>query len=351
MLISKIDLNTNKRQNYPTKLVSSARHTAPYQSATCYSIKDNPKILPLSRDMVSFQSSINLFKLREVGDPYKFYDSPVIKNAIYNQVSIMSNKIFGVQEYKSLTSLNKKCLDEAITKGYECTNRNSSISNHPVTSSQRTIMEDAKFFIDISDKMRSVWNKEHPKGYNVCFIGASPSIFERIMAYQGHNNVSNIPFTRTGASSNIDYKDFFSKFGLTKEIVDNTDKPIIFFDYFISPAADKSQTLGKLINSLKSAGINGLSEENRASNVNINKNLIIDSFHRMLLTNKEFNNSEKNLMEDYFLFKENIKSYATCPQMETAEHFENVDKIKENYEWSLSAKLMNYALIKQIQNF
>lgn len=351
MLINKIDLNTNKKPNYTKELVHREHTTAVNQSVSCHLMKDNLKILPLSRDMVSFQSSTNLFKLVEIGDPYKFYDSTAIKNAVYNQVSIMSNKIFSVQEYKSLTNLDKKYLDEVITKGYECTNCTSSISNHSITSSQRTVMEDAKFFIDISDKMHSVWNKEHPQGYHACFIGASPSIFERIMTYQGHNNVSNIPFTRTGASSNIDYKDYFSKFGLTKEIVKNTNKPIIFFDYFISPAGDKSQTLGKLINSLNSAGINELSEINRASNVNIHKNLIVDSFHRMLFTNKElFSTPERELMEDYFLFKKNIKSYATCPRMETAEHFNNADKIKEDYEWSLSAKLMNYALIKQIQD-
>lgn len=308
---------------------------------------NNNKLSPLASDVVSFQS-LKLFSLRKVGAPFYFYDSDAIKNAVYREVPVIRNNVFGLKEYKSLTEKSKEFLNDIIEKSYECPEwaGTSSLNESGEIIPQRSLKDDANLFIDISNKMRSVWDKEHQDGYNLIFLGASPSVFERIMAYQGHDVLS-IPFSRPGADSSIDYKEFFSKFGLTKEFIDKSNKPSIIFDYFIAPLQDNNQTLGKLVKALNSAGIEAHPDKYRAMNMQLNKNLIADSFHRIFV-DSVFNNSDTKVMEDYFLFNNHIKSYATSPLMDSAEHFKNADKIKDEYEWSLSAKLMNFALIDKL---
>ena len=318
---------------FPTQINSQI----PYSDNKNYTTKPfgNLNLSPLNCDMVSFQGANNSFSTRCIGDPYKFYDSTVIKNFVYKNVPILEDKKFGQKEYGMLVDKNKEFLNEIIERGYG-------------SSLLRNIKDDAGFLITISNKMRSVWDNEHPEGYHLCLLGGSPSVFERIMTYQGHKDVSNIPFTTAGAKADIDYAKFFSKFGLTKESVEKTDKPIIFFDYFLSPVGDKYGTLDKLIESLSRAKINIKPDRNRAMNMHLGKNLIVDSFGRVLYGTNKFMSSEAMLMDEYFLFESHIKSYATCPRMDSAEHFKNVDKIKDEYEWSLSAKLMNFALLDKL---
>jgi len=279
------------------------------------------------------------------------FDTQSIKSEIYSKVPALKNKTFGMEEYKQLHDGDKQYLRELIQSEYEnCYKQDFSREDVKIKSS---IKNDADFFLNISDKIKTVLKKDHPEGYNLIALGRSPAIFAKIMQYQG-DDVKIIPFSRISVDNNyhnIDFKEYFAKFGLTNEALALSPNKTVIFDYFISPHFDSTGTIYKLINALKSAQIpvRNLNEREHGK-LNLNPNLYIDSFYRVMLTNsKIFSNAEFKLLDKYF-GDNHIKTYSVCPKMECEDNYKNIEKFLNDFEWSCPAKLINFAILDKLAN-
>lgn len=266
--------------------------------------------------------------IRLGGSCLDYYMSNDYDSSLLAQIPLLKNKTFTPEIYHKLTNEEKDFLRKIINHPYQVLNPQIQWADE-----NRTIKNDMKFFVKMSKKLKKILDKWNPEGWKMIGIGGSPSIFCEILKYLGEDTV-NIPFSKSVLKdtlnySKINFNKYFSEVGLNKEIL-NTGKQNIYTDFCASGHTMKIfKDLLKDTNLLK------------------NEDKFVDFI-------KLFRNSlsykQENLLNNHFLYDQEIKSYATCPRMKTADKYINYMDNSKNFKWSITAKLMHFAIIDHFEN-
>jgi len=286
----------------------------------------NPARIPIYKsnnykytsDTVSFRSITQPLYSRSEGDASSYFQK--LKDDIYNKIPLIEQKNkFGIDEYKKLSESEKEYLRQIIDIPFRSTDKDEF----------HTIKEDMHFLINMSNKMKVHLDEKYPKGYNIVALGASCSIFAKIMEYQG-NKAKILPFSNKAVSSegfeSINFKDYLNKNGIDDNFIKKSSK-ILFIDY-VSQGSTFHDFL-VIINNNKLQ--------------NLTKKMQLLRIKYLLPENLSLN--DYGLLTDYFLRESNIKSYAPCPKMTETRQYKNIESINEKYNWDIATKLMNFSLI------
>lgn len=301
-----------------------------------------PKTTSLS---VNKKSSISYLNFRGVeGDSVqfsrKYISSPYarIKGAcnmqllkdstdrdIYKKVPAMRGKTFTKEDYKSLSKEEKEYLREIINQPYY------EKPNSIPRGCTSTIKDDRNFFIGISKKLKKKLDKEYPEGWSFISLGGSPSIFAQTLGYMGEDT-KELPFSFESALyssyDNIDMGKYLDDLGITEDYLYDGKKKIVA-DYAWSGT------------SLKAIEIKMLQCDHCNANVEYEK--------MQDLLKDDLSEKEKHKLFGFFFEEENIKAYSSCPSMHKPDMYD-VERMKNEYGWNMSTKLMNFALIDYFES-
>lgn len=280
---------------------------------------------PLEKDTVCLKGSLSKLFERKEGYACTYFDFQRNKEILENLPVFRNCNTFGIKEYKNLSPQERQYLDSLLDEVY-CRTKSHYTDLQELP---RTINDDADFLIKIADESRKVLDSQYPNGYKYVGVGGSPAIFSKIYEYQGLG-AKNMPFNWYTAGQDFDYLSYFAKMGLTKESIANSPEKILFIDYVKT---------GKTFENLKSA----LNQHKMLDGGNVE----FVSF--MNLLERKIPYSDYKKMSGYYFEQEGIKSFCPSPFMGNAESWKNADKIEEAFNWSNSTKLINYAIIKKLE--
>lgn len=279
---------------------------------------------PLKKDTAIFSKSLSKLFERKEGFACTYFDFQKEKE-ILEKLPVFRNKnTFGIEEYKNLTSQEREYLDKLSNEVY-CVRKPYYFANQEM---HRTVNDDADFLIKIADEAKKSLDEKYPEGYKFIGIGGSPSIFSKIYEYEGFGT-KNIPYNWHAAGADFDYVSYFEKLGLNEKTLKDSKEKILFVDFVKT---------GKTFDNLKET----LNKHNLVNK----ENTAFVSF--MELLDRKIPFADYSTMKDYYFESEAIKSFCPCPDMGSVESWRNVDKMKEAFNWSNSTKLMNYVLLKKL---
>lgn len=279
----------------------------------------------LSADTCSFKGTLAKLFERKEGYACTYFDFQKEKEILEKLPVFKNNNTFGIQEYKNLTSQERQYLDGLLNEVY-CNVKPYYTASQTMA---RTVGEDAGFLIKISDEMKKSLDAKYPQGYKLVGIGGSPAIFSKIYQQEGMN-VKNIPFNKDFAGADFDYATYFKNMGLDEKFLKNSPEKIVFVDYV------KSGTTFEQFKEI-------MKKHNLIDKDNT------DFVSLMSLIDRKIPYNDYQMMGDYYFLQEAIKSFCPCPYMNTAESWKNADKISESFNWSNSTKLINYGIIKKLE--
>ena len=124
-----------------------------------------------------------------------------------------------------------------------------------------------------------------------------------------------------------DFDKYFDNTGLTNKFIKNQKKKI--YSDFVSSGCTIYYFM-ELI-----------SETNRLT-LNSDFTNFTDLFGNNIL---KYN---KNLLNYYFFNWNNMDSYTACPEMIYPEQYKNAKNIKNEFDWNITTKLMNFAIIDHL---
>lgn len=280
-----------------------------------------PKFKGLDNDTVQFsrkyltspyariEGACNLYLIKEQ-----------IDKDVYMKVPAMRGKTFTKEDYKSLNKEEKEYLREIIDTPYY------DKPNSVPRGASSTIRQDRDFFIKLSKKMKKKLDKDYPEGWSFISLGGSPSVFAKTLEYMGED-AKELPFSFESALysayNDINMEKYLDDLSITKEYLNDGKKKIVT-DFTWSG------------NSLRAIEIKMRKCEH------FNSNVEYESLQDLI--RKDLSDKEKYKLFDFFLLNEHIKAYSSAPSMHEPDMYD-VERINNEYEWSISAKLMNFALI------
>jgi len=243
-----------------------------------------------------------------------------LSNAFNIKPNILNkSKTFGLEEYKALSQADKV----ALRKSHKLCPRG-----------------DIKDIMTLSDTIQYNLNKKFPNGYTFVSIGRTPSIFAKLLEYQGLDTKI-CPISDLKDFSHIHsmlppkyvakYGEFLKKIGISKESVEVAKKPFVFVDYTFHGTS--LQNFEKIL-ARDEIGIKG-------------KNAVFLSLNEKLLEPTPKTDARSiNLLDHYFLNipQVKIKDYAPAPQV-SCYKMHKVEKIIEKYKQTKQVKLMQFHLI------
>ena len=272
-------------------------------------------------DTVSFSRKIsdNPKYERHGGWCELFYKREEIEKLAIQNVPLLKNKTFGLDEYEKLTEKEKDYLRNIIDLPYlKYTDR---------SNKERTIENDMLFFVKTSYILKNILDEKYPDGWTFVAIGGSCALFAKILEYMGADSVI-VPFSKRITSEKnyykIDFNKYFDDIDFTKDKLQDK-KQILYVDYVSS-----GKTLNLFDNILKST------ERKKENDILLN---FSDLFEGTI------NYDEKELLDDWFFNCFQIKSYAPCPNMNDVSMYLKANKLNKNFEWNFTTKLMNFAVI------
>lgn len=280
-----------------------------------------PKFKGLDNDTVQFsrkyltspyariEGACNLYLIKEQ-----------IDKDVYMKVPAMRGKTFTKEDYKSLNKEEKEYLREIIDTPYY------DKPNSVPRGASSTIRQDRDFFIKLSKKMKKKLDKDYPEGWSFISLGGSPSVFAQTLSYMGEDS-KELPFsyacTLYNNFENVDMDKYLDDVGITREYL-NDGKKKILTDYVWS-----GTSLNKMEN---------IMYENDRYNENVEVRKLQD------LLPDDLPSHEDRKIKLFFFEQEHIKAYSSCPSMHKPDMYD-VERMNKEYQWSMSAKLMNFALI------
>lgn len=194
---------------------------------------------------------------------------------------------------------------------------------------------DFKNIMRLHKTMEKSLNKKFPNGYIFVSIGRSPSIFAKILEFEGkESKICPISYLRESqnkasrlSSEKVSaYGDFMKEIGISKETVANTDKPFVFVDY-----TDTGTSLNNFKDILARDEI-GIKEGKNAVFLSLNKDLL--KFY------------QKSLISKYYDGDSKIKYYSPAP-MATLYQFVKSSLLQPQ---SRDAKLMQFHIIDYLSS-
>lgn len=276
----------------------------------------------LEKDTVSFSDYRPSVFDRNEGFACSYFDYEKKNDILNNVPTFKNNKTFGLKEYKNLTPEEKMYLDSLLEESY--------FKGKPYvfakSDKSMTISDDAEFLIKIADEAKKSLEERYPNGCKITALGGSTAIFSKIYEYEG-KEAKIIPYSCDVIIPDFDYKKYFSQMGVNS--TDNSKHKIVFLDF-----VKTGNTFNNLKQTLKSANIPGLNNA--------------DCVSFMELLNRKIPFSEYSTLADYYFENEAIKSFCPCPKMSSKACWQNADKIEKDFNWSNSTKLINYAIIKKL---
>lgn len=288
-------------------------------------IKNSSNLAPLNRDVVSFSQRQRKTYERRGGMCEHHFKNVLEPEDIYKRIPLMMENEFTPESYKKLSEKDKDFLRGFLDEEYM------SSFNSPVRLYdeyyERTIERDMQLFLKISQRLKQKLDKKYPQGYKFISIGGSAAIFADILKMLKAESFI-VPYSKSVANypddyCQLDFKKYFEAIGLSKEYL-NDGKKNIFTDFRSSGRTFElfKKEMEKAFGQVECEPVEF-------------KKLIAD------IASEE----ELFLIEDFFFDRQQIKSYSTCPDMKRAVQYQNAQKMKEEFCWPLSAKLMHFALI------
>ena len=248
-----------------------------------------------------------------------FYKREEIEKQAVQNVPLLKNKTFGIEEYEKLTEKEKDYLRNIIDLPY--------LKYADRSNKERTIENDMLFFVKTSYKLKNMLDAKYPNGWSFVAIGGSTALYAKILEYMGADTKI-LPYSKNvhykPNYKDINFNSYFDDVGLKKSYLNN-GKTIIFGDYV---------STGETIETIKWQ----LESTDRINRHEIFANFI-DLFWDTL------SSDEKNLLDDWFLNRQQIKSYTPCPNMNEISQYKNAINMNKNFEWNFTTKLMNFAVI------
>ena len=243
-----------------------------------------------------------------------------IDKDVYEKIPAMRNKYFTEEDYKTLNKGEKEYLREVINQTYY----DKPYSVRKVACS--SIKNDRDFFIKLSKQMKKKLDKDYPEGWSFISLGGSPSVFAKTLSYMG-NDVIELPFSYAGTMykdfDKLDMGKYLDDLGITNEYL-NDGKKKVLTDYVWS-----GTSLKKMADIMKESN-------------HFNENVEVRKLQELLPD--DLSKTENRMLNEFFFEAENIKSYSSCPCMHKPDMYD-VERINNEYEWNMSTKLMNFALI------
>lgn len=253
-----------------------------------------------------------------------YFDRNGLKKEITNKVSLFKNKTFTFDMYNKLSDEEKNYLRMQIKKPYLN-------DKFLVIEAKRTIENDAKFFVKLSKRLKDILDKQYPQGWTLVSIGASPAIFAQILNHL-KADTKIIPFSKRlkkdAAFQSINFNKYFNDLGLTKDYL-KEQKQMIYTDF-----VSGGETIRMFKSLIKSTG-------------RYNKEDRFEDFSHLF--GLRLSVHEEELLNEFFFNQSQIKSYSASPYMSSAYDCKKIAHINEDYNWSLTSKLMNFAFMDNIE--
>ena len=272
----------------------------------------------LSKIRLQKKKNKNLYS-REGGWCEYFYKQEGLDADTIEKIRCFKNKTFSMPEFKQLSEQEKDYLRDIAKLPY--------LKNIDRQNKNRSIENDMQFFVTTAYKLKNILDYKYPDGWIFVAIGGSTAPFAKILEYMGAQTKI-IPY-----SSRVKYQDGFQDIDFNKYFYDigykatdiNPHKTIIYTDFVSS-----GETLRDFKHYINSTG--------RST-----PNDIFVNFSD--LPENTINSGEKELLDEWFFNKKQIKSYSPCPNMTKPVQYINAKNMNKEFEWNFTTKLMNFAIL------